>query len=442
MKTKKILFILMVTMLVLTGCADKGSPPTGGDGSIIIDDNQTGGHTISKEDGFETQSTIVSLPIEDSSYFEQLPHSLMRGVETLKEGIATLKPTVTLEKAISVDNAKKVMNILWLDEPNLFYLNKEVGFDLDDEGNVKVFTFKYAISDIDEIANTKTAVNRRYSNSETNREVKNYDMFKEVNDALSSLPLNLCTTGDSEVFNGNSFDNIYGARASTPCLNAEGYAKVAAYALRNVGIESVIAYGENVSTLFAEQNVLLPKFKNVEAQYSSNENKAVYKIDTSGMYAWVIVKMNNSYYHYDVLHNIVVNDGPTKNLGGNYNGATLVSDVVSSRYLLSYYSDMFLGQIPSANNDNFTYSFRNKNYFSEVANDSMNRRIKTIIEENMSSSTSWRAQFASVDNFNFFSENIDKQIELYNENALPRISSYDILIVPDTLTIYVYNIKH
>lgn len=395
---------------------------------------------IPKENGKEIQQTIHLEPLENSYYWSLLKPEHQQSTQEIKEALRQQADEVLMTTAIAIPEFKKIMRIIWLDEPEFFYLNKKVAFEVDEQQLVRKIAFEYSTKDrewIKTVQDTaKKTVTALREGSDTG---KNYSIVQALKEVFPQTATLCLENSDNPQINPSTISFIHEKRK--PCFSPEGIKNWYVYHLRALGINAFSIYGQQTSSVYENSPIPLPERGKFVEEYQLTGQSGVYQVDSSQLLPWLLVQINQDYYHFDPFYNYYITND-VLNQEAVFEGLSFVNDSLMSVSKLYYMNDELLGIAPHADSHQFTHSFRKDGYIQEKSDIKMNAELDHLITK-MSESTSREMvfQFELSQNYHYFLDNFEKQLEIKNRTLKRPIDSYQWVPLRDSQAVVFLKIK-
>ena len=453
MKAKRILTLLLASVLLLTcltACGNKQPQVINPNGEVDVSEEPN--RTPQKEEhmpvydykNLPASNFLEGKEIEISYYASKLNERNMISYNEIYEAALTFQSEVVLSKKISPAALMQIMNIIYLDTPELFMLETIYEYDTESNGNVHKVYLKYNMTPEDYAAMNEVLIQTlvmdisdfKYAETELEAELK----------IIEDLEGRLYTNKAFEIEKFHSKDplNSFFTLVRTQQGNHLAYAKLFTHFCRKVGIESAVVVGELTNTDYAKEIGLeIGQYKTPEQAIQQTVEGTHVKgnIDYSNFYAWNIIKLNESWYHVDTLFPRLwlETKEDLRNLDIKFARTTLnVDDYTISQSRLFHINEDLLGLIPECNNKIFQSLYREGRYFLNYNANQMviaiNDRLDELVEFKYETIL---YQFGSEDTYDIFISTIDSTIKTYNENNSNVIQNYRIIENKETLSVVI-----
>ena len=357
-----------------------------------------------------------------------------------------------LNQKVSVDEFKKIMNIIFLDTPEFYYLRSRYYYETDASGYVSRVKLYYLLTQ-NQIAETE-----KKAKQDLTTKISDLRALSTQYEVESSAYLSLL---DSYIPNISkiSFDyddpELCSSLFGPMCFsrgNDKAVAKAFTYYCRMTGIDSAVVIGDFISADFSKEIGL-----GIKSENSSGQGKNIYieKSNSSGtlvvcnyddLYAWNIVQINNQWYHVDIpiasaWHNSeqAFEQVNRENFMPFFN----LNDYAISQSRLFYMNEDILGILPECKENTFQYYYRTGDFFLDYTYNqtitAINKKLDSMVQERKDRVI---IQFISESCFDNFKKLWEEQVNKYNENRNNPIQNYDIIYNRESLMVYVYNLVY
>lgn len=453
MKTKRILTLLLTLVLLLTSltaCGNKQPQIINPNGEVDVSEEPD--RTPPKEEymptydykNLEPSNTLNGKEIEMSYYASKLSERNMISYNEIYEAAKTFQAEVVLTKKISPSTLMQIMNIIYLDTPELYMLETIYEYDTESNGNVHKVYLKYNMTQ-----ESYSVFNERFLKST----ITDINSFKRKNTeyaAETEIIRKLETKNYDGDFNSQKED-FYSKDSGSSIFSLVtanrgdhlAFAKLFNYYCRKTGIESAVVIGELTNTDYAVEiglNIGQYKPPTEAIQQTIDGTHVKVNIDYSSFYAWNIIKLNNQWYHVDVLFPQLwtKSNQELKDLSTSIKTTLNVDDYTISQSRLFHINEDLLGLIPECNQKTFQYLYREGNYFLNYNANQIVIVINSRLDEIIRKKTKLVVyQFDSEEVYDIFMSCFDSVVEAYNENNANVIQNYNIIENKETLTIVI-----
>lgn len=442
-KLKKSIFILLI---FLTACA-----PSSTKIEQSTNDYNIGGDTNFEEfspsevivvDGLE-QSNKASKETIDSIYKYNLTEDEKTVFNHILKGIERMDGEISIPINISEDKLRLIMRILILDNPQLYYLDREYSYNVLDE-KLSSISPKYILDE-----KQKTDADRNlseYKNTLTDEKTQ-YEVIDEV---VSRSFSGLRFTSPVDAIDYSSYNWINNLKTTYIETSLEGINQAMVLQLREQGVEASIIYGELITDNFIfDKYQSLRKDNGQFIESVSGDTSKKVSIDTSRMYSWVIVKINNSWYHVDLQNMLAINqigeaDYELDFSQNESNPFFLMNDSQASASKLFMKNEEILGVQPMADNENFTTNYRADKTFNDIESSAIFTELndKLLMQTNTNKkSSSFLLYISSTDIYESTSSMMSILISNFStKNKDNAMKSYQIWDLPYAQTIFLYDV--
>jgi len=375
----------------------------------------------------EPQKYESSLFEEKSSYYkEQLMGNEKKAFDAIYNSASELYENVHLEREhyIEEDQMMKVMNIIFMDCPELFYLNSSYTYETVQEGTkeyVSKIYFNYSMSP-DKI---KSLLYDNAKNKPKYLGLRGNNDLNTINAVIGEIE-----TPDKYNFNSTNMYDRYHSSIT--------YSKLLCYWLRITGIDATVVLGDIVSDTVTNQYIVQNKDEPFMLYTDDGHFKTV-TFNYDNYWCWPIVKIDDTWYHLDIMYNYLLSSismQPDKALW-------FAPDRLMSQTRLSYINEEILGIAPVCSEKGYQISYRNNYYILPHTEKEAIQRIKEeIIKAASTNKTAITFQFENEETLNYFINNIDEQIENFNKQYNNPIGMYEVYYSRDSLYLKIHNIIH
>ena len=461
---------MLMIPLLLTSCGSRKPEYTGN--NIVVKpaaNIQEGSFKLSAiskpptKTHMEPKEIVENTPIV-SPYAESLSVSKQKIYsEMLGTVIIGGKNYIPSEK-MNVDDLKGMLRIIMLDEPRAYALKKQYTYILDSNKNVKEVIFSYSPYLLNKKAKEEyKKLIKLGSSSEDNElklayktfgdlsktfvrdEVQTKQLLKalstEEGQDLSPEEEESLYTNHLEKFKEDIKDTIFGAyylekpteEAMTKAFNA---------GLREHSVSAIAMYGERTSD-FKSDNLTVNKFTGYREIEEKVERGVRVTINTSGINSWNMFKVDDSWYHGDIVISRAVDERlKDKGFPEKYYGFGM-SDRESAISKLSFYNEDILGVCPMSYDD-LASSLRDDRSVAFIEN-STTARLSDDLGKMIADKTINRkaliVAFSQVDVFDSFVLSKDMLLSKYFEQKIIDYSEYKTLVVPEIQAVFFFDLK-
>lgn len=453
MKKKVILYILLASLVApaLTACGNKQQ-----DGPISVE--QFGDLDATEKNEPEEDNSEASLPtydaqgasqptpyskdrkiqIKGSYYKEQLSARPRRAFDSIYSAANNRIETVEFETSqlITPSELKNVMNILFLDCPEVFWLDSSYSYEVNEDGYVRKVQIYYNMSEEDVT---------KYQDSNALEKPRKMDYVKKNDwESIKSVIQDIMSKSQnyqSVLITNDGYDYNCMHPFTYSGKNSIGNSKLVAYWLRQYGIDCTVAVGELVSDDMTNKGyeMVTDYFRFCE----ESQDGGVYHVrfNYSTYWMWNIVKIDDKWYAVDVTYSKLIASESDARTGNPTLYLYFVPDRTIAQTRLFYMNEEILGQAPACNDVNYMETYRNGQFILSHTETQALMRLKQIISEIVSNnSTKVMYQFEDEQTFNYFVNNLDEQITIYNETYGNPIGSYKVEENRDSLMLSIYDI--
>ena len=388
------------------------------------------------------KSNALSKEDYNSFYAEQLTTNMKITYDEIYNAAKEFLAETVLSKPVSPENLQKIMNIIYLDTPELFMLETDYSYDTDANGNVSKIYLKYIIEPEYREQIMKQAVS---DSSRIVSSLRNEDNELEVEmKLLKQMEQSRYSSKNiQEGFTSEHYkDSFYAMLRGTGSDIAR--AKYFSYFCRKAGINATIMVGELTSTnLFVGTTYEKPAFKNVEDIIVKMVDGSHVDVscDYSGLYAWNIIQLNEKWYNVDTMLTSVLKEKDPYFADVDSESIRLlvnVDDYIISQSRIFYMNEDLLGLTPQCNDKNFQFKYREGKFILNYNTSQMPIIISKKLDELISKkSKSVIYQFGTEESFDLFVSIFDKSVEIYNKNNGNAIQNYAIEPHRDFLTVVI-----
>lgn len=352
---------------------------------------------------------------------------------------------VALSKVIAVDTLKNIMNIIYLDTPELYMLDTKYSYDVNESGFVeKVYLYYAFTKETYESVHTSLLKTLTYNVSGLKKSDSQLDAEESIISRADSVQYTTEPFESKNFTGSNPQDSFYSVCTSNPKGSSLAIAKLVNYYCRKSGIDSAIVIGEITTTDFANNIGLnLKPYTGTNNMLTETVNGSHVDVvaDYSGFYAWNIIELNDEWYHLDTIFprlwkssesTLKSIDVESMRTTGNVNDYTI------SQSRLFYVNEDVLGLIPECTGKNFQFLYRSGNYILDYNSNQIVIAITQKLDDLIKNKSTIKLyQFGSEDTYNLFVNNFDKTVNTYNQNNGNAIQNYRILENKETLTIVI-----
>lgn len=452
MKKKVVLYLLLASLaLPLTACGNNQQ-----EGPVSVE--EFGDVEATEKNETEEDNSEANLPTYDaqgasqptpytkdrkiqtkSSYYkEQLSARPRRAFDAIYAAANNRIETVEFEASqlITPSELKNIMNILFLDCPEIFWLDSSYSYEVNEDGYARKVQIYYNMSEED------VAKYQDQNATEKPRKmdyVKNDDWYSikmVIQDIMSKNQSyqSVILTND-----GYNFDCMHPFVYSGK--NSIGNSKLVAYWLRQYGIECTVALGELVSDEMTNKGYEMVTDYLRFCEESQDGGTFHVKFNYSAYWMWNIVKIDDKWYAIDTTYSQLISDESKARIGKPSSYLYFVPDRTIAQTRLFYMNEEILGQAPACNDVNYMETYRSGQFILPHTETQALMRLKQIISEIVSTNaTKVMYQFEDEQTFNYFVNNLDEQITIYNETYGNPIGSYKVEENRDSLMLSIYDI--
>lgn len=383
----------------------------------------------------EGQNRTLIRDIELSGYMKTFSLTHQKIYEELASTILNKGARYIPSSDLSVEDAKKMVRIVYVDEPLTYAMSNKYTIVKDDKNLVKEIRFGY-IEGLDEDTISKRLDSLAGNIGEGSEITISESAFKELveKEYKSFADVENITSDDTKkIINKETYNTIlpFAFDYGTSELS---YAKGFSYMLKRYGMESMIIAGERTRNTNA---VGVNKFSGYKEDAKPNGNNIEITMDFSGVNFWNIYKIENTWYHADkTLAASAVKQMETDRIFGMG-----MSDEQSSLSKLTHHNESILGVYPMSYDSMALTHRKSADMFLEYSSPSnmVDDIAKLLAEQDVSSNLI--VSFAEPSNFDYFTLSHKVIFDKLYEQGLINFSKYDIIIIPELLTVKLENIR-
>jgi len=446
--------LILSTIMILSGCS-KNETTTNVNGEVDV--SETSSETT-KDNDIENSMPVYdykNLPVSNApstkefdSYYKNLLNERDRiCYDEIYNAAENYQDELVLSKSITPESLKHIMNIIYLDTPELYMLEPHYAYDTDTNGTVYKVYLKYCFEkEFRETFNEAFLSNTTMKISEFKNQETQYDLELAIAETLETT----FYSNDIELddFSGKNPENSILTPAMQYSGNSIAIAKLFNYYCRKSGLNSALLVGEIIDTNYAKNIELkLNDYKPLDEVYIETVDGSHIDVDVdySGFYAWNIVELNDKWYHVDVPFYLQFfkTSGLESLSIENLRVLLNVDDYTISQSRLFFINEEILGLIPECNEKIFQTFYRQGDYIlnyndSQIAT-AMNVKLNELVETKPNEKI---YQFGSEETYNLFVKKFDSIIKNYNENNGNVIQNYDIVENKAMLCIVLKNLLY
>lgn len=450
MKNKILLSVLFIS-LFLTAC--------GGDDVKVPSKVDEFGEIQSTESEKEeeNENKTVSLPYYDitslplpqdykenekfeakSSYYKNaLSSRTKQCYDEIYNASSLMDSEVALSKSVTPAELENVMNIIYLDTPELFMLDTSYGYHANSDGYIEKVYLNYAMSqeEVEEynldIASLKPRV----------LEMRNKNDYQTVTSVITFL----FDTFNYEQVSLNK-DGIYDYSPESLVLsgvkngrcNSLGVSKKLSYWLRQCGINTTLSSGELIISSDKFESPMVLEYMPYKSE--TVDESGIYHVDLNypTYWFWNMVEIDGNWYNLDYTYSRLLNVADKEI---DVQSLYFVPDIVLSQTRLSYKNEDLLGISPSCTDNQYQKSYRNGKYMLTHTDVQMTMRLEQEIAQiDQTNARSAYYQFQDEQTFNYFLDKFEAQVSYYNDTYGDPIGSYNLVACRDALVIYINEI--
>jgi len=445
---------MLLSSILIIGCGKEENPVNVHEfGEIENIDNQNN----STEENNESESQ-ARLPVYDpmsatqplaypedrkletkkSYYKEQLEPRPRRAFDAIYNAANNMVSSIEFESSqlVTPSELENIMHILFLDCPEVFWLDTAFTYQTNSEGYVNRVEIYFNMTP-QQIQETEDSITRNKPSVVKNIGENDYDSIKNI---LAGIMKNFSKYGSVVTNPDGTIDFGCTNPFSSGLKNSIGDAKLITYWLRECGIDATVGIGEPVSDTLLDKYELTTDYINFR-ETSNTEGFYTIRYNYTCYWMWNIVKIDDKWYNLDFTYSKLLN-GCSKS---DYSDDSLyfVPDLVMSQTRLSYMNEEILGIMPSCTDCNFQTSYREGWYILPHNETQVLIKLKDIISYCDSKNLqAVKYQCEDEATFNYIIKNIDEQIANYNEANGNPIGSYKKEFIRDCLIINIYDIIH
>ena len=457
MKAKRILTLLLASILLLTSltaCGNKQPQIINPNGEIEVSEEP---NSAPKEEhlptydykNLEPSNKLEGKEIEVSYYASKLNERNLISYNEIYEAAMTFQAEVVLSKKISPTALMQIMNIIYLDTPELYMLENIYEYDTESNGNVHKVYLKYNMTPETYIVFNEQFLKKTLSDINSLKQGKTeFEVENKIVEKLNSKMFNNSSSNAIEEFYSSSpLSSIFTIVRSSKG-NHLAFAKLFNYYCRKTGLESAVVIGELTNTDYAKQiglNIGTYKPLTEAIKQTIDGTHVKVNIDYSCFYAWNIIKLNNQWYHVDVLFPELWHQSTEgiKDYDISINTTINVDDYTISQSRLFHVNEDLLGLIPECNQKTFQSLYRSGNYFLNYNANQIVVVVNSKLDEFVRNKTKMAYyQFDSEEVYDIFISSFDEIVEAYNENNANVIQNYSIIENKETLSIVIYKLLY
>ena len=401
----------------------------------------------------EQSTTFVSLNEKDSYYKDQLDSRNVIAYNEIRNGYQDYKSEVLLSRTITEEELFKIMTIIYLDDPIMFNVKPQYDYYLDSNGYIYKVNLYYDMNEI---------TYRSYVERIDNKLLGMYSTITRNAGSTDSITeetiLNYILQDKSEL-------TLYGVSASlrdynttiTPIIDggawtSHGYTKWFVLACRYFGMNVAPVIGK-LTNYSSEEKLVVDSGFNIESYADVRKNYMLVTEEEDGTirytvrynydnyYMWPIVKINSSWYHFDNVYGQFVSyrDPQYLNVASHKDLLYFVNDYTISMSRIFYYNEDILGSIPLCGSKQWQSYYRKGNFLLTHTEDQMLTYLTYLIESISTNEkitkNGFTYQFEDEQTLNYFVDNFDRLVNIYNSTHPAQILNYNIYVVRDELTV-------
>lgn len=381
--------------------------------------------------------------IKSSYYKELLPSRPRKAFDTIYYSAQNLKTKIDFESSqfVTPNELKNIMNILYLDCPEIFYMDYQYDYITNTEGYVTSIQLYYGMTE-EEIEKINNTIANNLPLFVKLRDKDDYNTITQlIKKAYPSRYSSVSSDADGN-FDTSCIDT-FGINFSNMYPNSISNARFLCYLFRQVGIDATVAIGEPVSSELVEDYELVTDYIKFCEESNIGENTYNVKLNYSSYWLWNLVKLNDKWYNIDTTYSYLIT---AKNKSIPSKSLVFATDRMLSQTRLWYINEEILGISPSCEDPGFLDSYRRNNvFYYYIMHHDENQAILRIRQEiaeidAQSSILSISYQFEDEETFNYFLDNFEEQFEYYNNTYANPFGRYNIIYSRDALIITIKDI--
>lgn len=458
---KKIIVMSAILSIVLTACgtgSEKSNTNVYEYGDIQTqtpapnkgDDNSEAG--LPTYDPMSATQALTYPPdrkmeTKTSYYKEQLGSNARKAFDALYYAADEYNTNIELsgQQLITPAELEKVMHVLFLDCPELFWLEPVYSYHVRTDAsqgtgmekqNVDSVTLYFSMT-ADEAESIREGLARK--KPDVLQSLKDND-YSNIQGVAKNVMDTSIQYGSVAIGRDGDYDFSCMKPFQSSKLNSIGISKLVMYWMRESGIDCTIALGEPVSPTLSQSNELITDYLNFKEIQGEGDFYTV-RYNYSCYWAWNLVKIDSQWYNYDYAYSLLLSD--LNKLDRNRDTLLFSTDLLMSQTRLSYMNEEIIGMMPSCTDNNFLRSYREGWYVLPLTETQSLRKLQEILSDcDSKNSATILLQCGDEATFNYLTGNFEEQLENYNTNRGNPIGSYKTKFIRDSLIFCVYDIVH
>ena len=374
-KNMKFIFSILLLTFIFSGCGKQEETSVNINGEVEV--SETTENTQNNTENSLPVYDYKNLPVSDKqsekefeSYYKGLLSERNRiCYDEIYNAAQNFQNELVLSKSISPETLRDIMDIIYLDTPELYMLEPSYEYDTDVNGTVYKLYLKYCISE----KNFET-----YKNTFLESTIPLISALKNSKDQ-SSIELEIISRIEninySVKLKEGFFEDYIGKHPEDSILtiikkgtgSSIAMAKFFNYYCRKAGVNSTIILGEITDTNYANNiGLQLNEYKPLSEIYTEKVegSHVCVDIDYSSFYAWNIIELNNEWYHVDIPFYIKAYSNMEIERIKLEKARMLlnVDDYTISQSRLFFVNEEILGLTPECNSKTFQSIYRQGDY--------------------------------------------------------------------------------
>lgn len=431
----KWLSLVLVVLLLVSGCT-KDTPTVY---QNMRADSEIGALRAPNKDSEivfvngQEQSVPAGTPYENSYFCDSFSEAEQSLYETLKDNYKAGVTEIELAMDVTAEELRRVIRIILLDEPAFFYIEKRYEFSMrgDYVDHVRLF-YRTEISEI-------VLLQDEYKGYMAKSMVVGKSEFATTT-ALCEEMLDknrLDEAVSDPAFKETLSDTVYGAVLRGAAIGNEGVAKLLTALLRASGVETMTVYGVLTNNEMKEYGYAMTDSRNPEIVTLKEDDYYQVQMDTSDLYAWNLVRLNNKWYHIDMTYNMLVHNAERMKPFASLKLMPFfcLSDEQAASSRNFYPTEALLGIQPMAESRNFIWAYRKgAPYIASSSKPMLATNIKEQVALQLhAGAENILIQFADTELYYYFKDNADQVLSQISGLINISFSVKDVLFYPSGL---------
>lgn len=380
--------------------------------------------TLNGSGEYSAKASKVATKPNVSVYRDNLNSIEQSVYDTILSGLLEYKDTFRLQEPFTKDKMKRVVAIVLLDNPELYYVAPKFNYELNEEGNVVAISFEFTLPK--DMVDEK---NKRLLALASSQLDISQNPASGIVRTLQNIEADHITLEGGSPF--YELHDVFSART-----NLYTYNQLLSYIFRRKEVQTSIVFGENINQSYS--NIGFEKGSVVDTGTS-------FEFHFQKTYSWLIVNIKGSYYHIDAFMNAHYRKKMQENMGygitylSPYLGMT---DRFAANSRLMSLNEEVLGVFPTAEDTSYSYVHSSDNAVLVNNEADFVAAISRKLESGEYGSSITHSVISFVpdpDSFTRISQGLDVAMNKLTKNK-EKVKSYKVFYDPYSQTIHLYDV--